>query len=177
VGWVHYTDLTGYLGFKLAAAGTATIIGSGSKSTNSDGLYVGNSGSGTLNVQAGGQVSSSFGCLGYGSGTTGAATITGSGSTWTINNAVDVGGNGRGMLIVAAGGVVSNANGYLGSNSVATGLATIYAHCRGDLERHRLTLRAIRSTWRSLSTKGYLATTCTFGNGTALLGAVSPPGI
>ena len=46
-------------------------------------LYVGRSGSGTLNIEAGGQVSNTTGYLGYDSGSSGTATVTGTGSQWT----------------------------------------------------------------------------------------------
>jgi T5SS/PEP-CTERM-associated repeat protein/autotransporter-associated beta strand protein len=44
---------SGYLGYELGSAGTATVAGAGSRWTNSYDLYVGYSGSGTLNVGSG----------------------------------------------------------------------------------------------------------------------------
>ncbi len=45
---------TGYVGYSSGSTGTATVSGAGSKWTNSS-LYVGNSGSGALTVEAGGR--------------------------------------------------------------------------------------------------------------------------
>ena len=60
-----------------------TVSGTGSTWTNSSALYVGYSGSGTLNITDGGAVSSTYGYIGYNSGSTGAVTVDGTGSTWT----------------------------------------------------------------------------------------------
>jgi T5SS/PEP-CTERM-associated repeat protein len=58
------SSVGGYLGYCPGASGVATISGSGSQWTNSNCLYVGYSGSGTLNVASGSQVTSSYGYLG-----------------------------------------------------------------------------------------------------------------
>ena len=86
---------------------------------------VGKSGNGTLNIEAGGQVSSNYGYLGLYSGSTGTATVTGTGSTWTNGGRLYVGTSGSGTLNVEAGGQVSNTDGYLGYNSGSTGTATV----------------------------------------------------
>ena len=44
----------GYIGYNSGSTGTVTVDGAGSKWTNSGGLYVGYSGSGTLNITNGG---------------------------------------------------------------------------------------------------------------------------
>ena len=48
----------GYIGYETDSTGVATVTGVGSQWTNSSYLYVGRSGSGTLNVEAGGVVTS-----------------------------------------------------------------------------------------------------------------------
>ena len=101
---------------------------------NSFFLYVGDSGNGTLNIEAGGQVTCFKSILGNDSGSTGTATVTGTGSLWTINaNAQDlvIGNFGSGTLNIEAGGQVRNGSyayehpTYLGYHSGSTGTATV----------------------------------------------------
>ena len=47
---------TGFLGYHFHSSGAATVTGAGSKWTNSDNLYIGKDGRGTLTVSDGGQV-------------------------------------------------------------------------------------------------------------------------
>ena len=98
----------GILGGYSGSTGTATITGTGSMWTNKSTLYIGDYGNGTLNVQAGGQVScNSYSYLGYDSSSAGTATITGAGSTWTNSGSLYIGKNGSGKLMVADGGLVT----------------------------------------------------------------------
>ncbi|HUT35191.1 MAG TPA: PEP-CTERM sorting domain-containing protein, partial [Planctomycetota bacterium] len=102
----------GCLGYIWSGVGTATVTGAGSTWTNSmGGLQVGYFGTGTLNVQNGGSVSSGNGWLAYADGSNGTATVTGAGSTWTNTAALYVGGSadaagGTGLLTVQNGGEV-----------------------------------------------------------------------
>ena len=89
--------------------------------TNTGTLYVGNAGSGTLTVEAGGQVSSTGGYLSYSA----AATFTGQGSKWTNSSSLSVGYNGSGVLTIEAGGQVSNTTGSLGYSSGSTSTVTV----------------------------------------------------
>ena len=70
-------------------------------------FIVGNWHTGTLIIEAGGQVSNLYGCLGYFPGSTGAVTVTGAGSTWTNSGSLDVGWWGAGTLTVSDGGLVT----------------------------------------------------------------------
>ena len=90
-----------------------------------DKLYVGQSGPGTLTVNAGGVVTNARGYLGYDSGATGEATVTGTGSLWDSSERLYVGQSGYGSLGVEAGGRVTTMHGYLGYDSGATGEATV----------------------------------------------------
>ena len=116
----------GYLGYGSASTGVATVTGTGSTWTNSDYLYVGYNGSGTLSVTGGGTVSSSRGCdIGHNFGSTGAVTVGGVGWTWT-NLFLAVGNDGTGSLTIADGGKVSNPeDGILGYNSGSSGTVTV----------------------------------------------------
>jgi T5SS/PEP-CTERM-associated repeat protein len=125
-GGSQLTSGSSRLGLNAGSNGTATVTGAGSKWTVSNTLSVGYSdGSGTLRVEAGGQVSSYLGYLGCNTSSTGTATITGAGSAWTNSSTLWVGDSGTGSLRVEAGGQVSNTFGYLGYNAGSTGTATI----------------------------------------------------
>ncbi len=120
---------TAYLGYSSGSTGTATVTGAGSTWTNNDpygDLVVGYGGSGTLNVEAGGEVISVTAYLGYSSGGTGTATVTGDGSTWTNSGDLFVSYNGSGTLTVSDGGVVSTGTLYA-SLSGLSGNGTIAA--------------------------------------------------
>ncbi len=118
-----------YLGRSSGGSGlgTATVTGVGSAWTNWGALMVGWDGTGTLNVEDGGEMSSSSAYLGISSGGsgTGTATVTGAGSQWTNGGPLVVGDSGTGTLTVENGGQVSNATGYLGDLSGSSGAATV----------------------------------------------------
>ena len=103
--------------FNWSSTGTVTVTGTGSKWTNSSKLTVGNSGSGTLTVEAGGEVSNTTGYIGYESSSTGVATVAGAGSKWTNSSKLTVGNSGSGTLTVEAGGEVSNTSSLTVGNS------------------------------------------------------------
>ncbi len=115
------SSLYGYLGNNAGSSGTATV--SSGTWTNSNTLYVGNSGVGVLNV-AGGSVSDLSGSgLGYNPGSNGTATI--SSGSWTNNNLLYVGNYGVGVLNVTGGAVSSPSGSYLGYNAGSNGTATV----------------------------------------------------
>ena len=119
-------SMNGDIGYRLGSTGTATVTGDGSTWTNSEYLRVGWYGTGTLNIEAGGQVSNaSDGHVGRYSGSTGTATVTGDGSTWTNGGSLHIGYEGAGTLNVEAGGKVSNTRAYLGRETGSTGTATV----------------------------------------------------
>jgi fibronectin-binding autotransporter adhesin len=97
----------GYLGNNSKSTGTATVAGTGSTWVNGNYLYIGNYGSGTLNIQAGGQVINTYGYLGYYAGSIGSTSVTGTGSTWINYQTLYVGYYGTGSLTVDTGGLVA----------------------------------------------------------------------
>jgi len=113
----------GYIGYNFHSTGTVSVTGANSTWTNNGVLHVGSYGSGTLNVEAGGQVSNTYGYVGYYS--TGTAMVTGTGSKWTNSGALYVGNSGKGTLNIQAGGQVSNTDGCLGYNNGVTGTVTV----------------------------------------------------
>ena len=121
----------GYIGYNFGSTGVATVTGegsqwnTGSQWNNSGFLFVGLKGSGTLNVEAGGVVSSAFGNISYSSNSTGVVLVRGSGSQWNNSANLRVGESGSGTLSVEAGGVVSSYDSYIGHQSNSTGMATV----------------------------------------------------
>jgi T5SS/PEP-CTERM-associated repeat protein len=117
---IKVTCSLGYLGYGSGSTGAATVAGSGSTwiIKQGGGLFVGNSGSGTLSILSGGSVSSDNnirGYIGYGPGSTGVVNVDGSGSTWTMSNgSLYVGNSGSGTLSIAGGGSVTTHGPVLG---------------------------------------------------------------
>ena len=116
----------GYLGYNSSANGTATVTGNGSKWTNSDFLYLGYSGTGTLYIGASAQMISPGGSvLGFNAYSTGNATLAGNGAKWINGGELDIGTSGSGVLDIESGGLVSNAFGYVGLYAGSTGKVTV----------------------------------------------------
>ena len=111
------------LGDSSGSNGTVTVTGSGSLWMNTaDALCVGYSGTGTLNIEAGGEVSSVHsvlvGQMGTGIGT---VTVTGSGSTLGVTDELHVGEAGGGTLNIQDGGHVSCTTVLIGASAAAPG--------------------------------------------------------
>ncbi|WP_208948417.1 autotransporter domain-containing protein [Segnochrobactrum spirostomi] len=116
----------------LAAVGSSrvTVDGSGSHLTSTGSLIVGNFGTGSLAVQAGGRVSADGAIIGRHSDSS--AVVTGSGSTWTTGN-LQVGGDvsdptgtlGHGTLTVSNGGEVVSTAAQLGAVAGAQGTVIV----------------------------------------------------
>lgn len=158
IGWYNTGTLTvdwgsavlsryGYIGYGSSVTGTVTVADSGSTWTNSYRLSVGAEGRGTLNVAAGGKVSSpitvvgdhgigtlnirtggevsSSISLGSYAGSQGTVTITGTGSKLTTPDALEVGSRGIGTLNVLAGGQMSSHGADVGFYSGSQGIVTV----------------------------------------------------
>ena len=127
----------GLIGFSSGSTGVVTVDGAGSTWTNVYSLWVGQDGSGTLNITNGGTVSNNWdGRIGVYSGSTGVVMVDGAGSTLTFGGFFQVGGGGSGTLNITNGASVSNSNeeyegDYAGSSAIggydsgATGIVTV----------------------------------------------------
>jgi T5SS/PEP-CTERM-associated repeat protein len=105
----------GIIGLTDGSTGTATVSGAGSSWTNSSDLFVGDYGTGILNIDSGGSVSNTNGYLGYYGDGSGTATVSGVGSTWTNTDSLYIGGSataagGTGVVNVNTGGSVDVTN-------------------------------------------------------------------
>ena len=92
---------------------------------NTNDLYVGNSGTGTLDIAAGGGVSNGSGYIGDEAGATGSVSVDGMGSTWTNSAYLRIGGSGDGTLNVTGGGQVTSTIGYVGNQTGSTGEVSV----------------------------------------------------
>ena len=110
----------GYLGYNAGSSGTATVDGAASVWSLSDFLYVGNSGTGVLNIRRGGSVSVTrlSGFLGALTGAVGIATVDGAGSRWSNAEWLYVGANGKGTLTITNGGTVTAAKALINKASL-----------------------------------------------------------
>jgi T5SS/PEP-CTERM-associated repeat protein len=125
-----------YIGYNSGSMGAMKVDGAGSTWTNCSDLYVGVSGSGTLSITGGGDVSDTVGHIGSGGGSMGSVAVIGAGSTWTNGGCLYVGGDasyysspGNGTLNITDGGAVTNTIGYIGYGSGwgsdSTGIVTV----------------------------------------------------
>ncbi len=100
--------------------GTISVTGTGSRLDVDEFLYVGYTGTGTLDVNEGGVVTSEYGAVGADPGSTGTAVITGTDSEWTTAEGLAVGAFGRGTMTIAAGGLVDANEVYVGGFDIET---------------------------------------------------------
>jgi T5SS/PEP-CTERM-associated repeat protein len=120
------------------SSGSVTVTGVGSKWTNSSALYVGYHGSGTLQIDGGGQVSNTSGYVGHYTGSIGSVAISGLGSKWTNSSSVYVGYGGNGVLSIKAGGLLSGSSlglcvGYSGSGTLSIGAGGQVSSASGNM--------------------------------------------
>ena len=119
------TDRT-HLGFNAGVTGTATVTGAGSSLTAVE-VFVGSSGTGTLNINSSGRVDTgSDAWVGNLAGSNGTANIDGTGSMWNISGNLAVGNEATGTLnITASGQVRRNKRGLSAMSSGSTGTANV----------------------------------------------------
>lgn len=118
-----------YIGLESMASGTATISGANTQWVITNELDVGVSGTGTLNIQNGGKVTSDDSYLGFLENAHGTAMISGANSQWTLNN-LDVGYFGTGTLNIQDGGNVTNI-----SSNIGRGLGSGIINVNGENSR------------------------------------------
>ena len=110
------SDYHGIIGCNSGSGGAVTVTGSGSEWYEEGDLYVGNSGTGTLDIENGGHVwNLGNGYIAYASGSTGTTTV-GAGSSWINTGFLHVGLGGTGTLEIKDGGTVSNTYGVIASS-------------------------------------------------------------
>lgn len=113
------------------STGTVKITGDGTTWLNTGGafdllgMWVGGSGNGTLEVEAGAKLNSFEGRLARYAGSTGTATVTGAGTFWENDwergGSMHVGETGDGLLTVSEGAHILDHTGYVATYSNSTG--------------------------------------------------------
>ena len=104
--------LSGSIGTQATGSGTVTVSGGSWQAGGT--LMIGNAGTGTLNIQQAGTVTSGDATLGAALGSIGTVSVTGAGSHWTINGNLTVGSGGNGSMTISNGGHVSNIDATIG---------------------------------------------------------------
>lgn len=117
------TDAIGYLGYFAGSNGNVTVTGSGSHWTNTNSLFVGYDGSGTLNIQSGGGVNTSSAVVGRHAGSAGFVNI--DGGFLNSTGQIRIGEVGNGTFTVQNGGGVTNSFAIVGDAAGVTGTVTV----------------------------------------------------
>ena len=123
-GTVNNTG-AGTIGDAAGSTGTVTVDGLGSTWTNNGDLFVGDTGTGALNIANGGVVSNLTGKIGSGTGSNGTVAVAGSGSIWTSTGGVIAGDFGDGTLNITDGGTANSLFGTLGNRVDSSGTAMV----------------------------------------------------
>jgi T5SS/PEP-CTERM-associated repeat protein len=110
----------GAVGLESTSIATMTI-GTNGVWNSSRTLFVGDSGTGTLNVNAGGRLTSNGARLGYTINGDGTVVVSGTSSVWDDTDIVHVGYDGRGTLRVEGGGIFSAPSGLILGESGGSG--------------------------------------------------------
>ena len=113
-----------WIGQNAGQSGTLEVTGPDVTLTAPSGVYVGFSGSGTLDISSGGVVNNGGAVIGVTSTGSGSVTVDGEGSA--LNSAgFTVGNDGEGALDITNGGYVFSTSSSIGSGSTGSGTATI----------------------------------------------------
>lgn len=99
---------------KFGTSGTVMVDGAGSTWTNTTGLVVGQSETGTLKITNGGLVSSTDSVVASNPGSVGTVTVDGATSTWANSGDLRIGHQGIGTVEISNGGSVSSSHGFIG---------------------------------------------------------------
>jgi len=105
------------IGLSTGSKGTLNILNGAAVDATGNLTTVGVSGTGFLNIDAGGTFASDGGKIGSSQGGNGTATVNGTGSRWDMTETLTVGDFGTGQLDVTSGGVVVSVGGKLGAQS------------------------------------------------------------
>lgn len=115
------------VGAESGSQGTVTVTGA-SSTWNTDALYVGYAGNGSVSITDGGTVGSLLdGVIAYNAGTTGTVAVTGDDSRWTLGPAADlyVGYSGNATLTIDGTSAVTSRQAFVGYAAGSTGTVTV----------------------------------------------------
>ncbi len=113
------------LGNADGSSGALTLSGSGTSlrtyGTGANGLSVGNSGTGTLNVSNGAFIESDQAIIGRNAGGKGSVTLSGAGTQWNGYGATTIGSSGSGSVTVQSGAQAISGSLSIGEDTSSTG--------------------------------------------------------
>ncbi len=92
---------------------------------NSTNAYIGKTGTGSLSITNGGNVTNGSGCIGYYYGSQGDVAIDGAGSSWENSGSLYVGNKSNGSLSITNGGNVTSGSVHIGYKAGSVGTATV----------------------------------------------------
>lgn len=129
------TGVTGTsIGNDPTATGTINVTGTGAIYTDNGITYVGNTGTGAMNVTAGGALNTVDTHVGYGAGSNGSVLVDGTGSIWTNTGAMNIGEAGPGAVTISGGATLNTNQLYLNgliSTFTVTGAGTTWTNTGG----------------------------------------------
>lgn len=115
------SSLFALLGVSSGSEGTATVTDANSKWISGNGLTVGVSGTGTLNIENAGTVTNTNGTIADGAESVGTVNVRDVGSSWQNAGKLIIGNNGNGTLNISEGGKVTSTNSYIANKSGSEG--------------------------------------------------------
>ncbi len=152
-----------YIGADTGIQGTVSVSGRdvnghASTWTSTGSVYIGDSGTGALNINDGGVVNSALAIIGNSSGGTGTVTVSGhdsngNASTWNNTNQIYVGADGTGTLLVEDGGVVNSGQGLIGYSGAGPNSVTVSGR---DINGNASTWNAANNIYVGFSGSGTL---------------------
>jgi T5SS/PEP-CTERM-associated repeat protein/autotransporter-associated beta strand protein len=127
-GGADVVNHQGQIGLSGGSFGTAVVTGAGSTWSNSNYLYVGLAGTGTLNILNGAVVSSPNTSIGNNTTGTGVVLVDGAGSSFSNSATAYIGSQGDGTLEVRNNGSASAVTGSIGNNAGGFGLLEVHGN-------------------------------------------------
>jgi fibronectin-binding autotransporter adhesin len=168
------------VGFAANSVGDLQIAGTNSHLTSSGLFLLGSSGTGTLELTAGGRLTEAASAV-VGSliGSTGTATVDGVGTTWDMGTTtLTLGSQGAGTLHVTNGGSVIFSQGSFGSNSTATGIVTVDGVGSSIVASDQINIAASGNATMTISNQGTVSgTNAIIGLSTNSTGTVNLTGV
>jgi T5SS/PEP-CTERM-associated repeat protein len=159
---------TASIGYNSGSSGTVVVDGASSSWTSGGSLYVGQSGTGALQITGGAQVNAAVSTLGDSDGSYGTVTVDGDGSKWTAGR-LTVGTFGSATVYLSHGAaLVSTSGTSLGSSGFS--VATVVVDGAGTTWSNDGGLSIANGT---LSVTGGASVSSTGGGGSIGVGALS----
>jgi T5SS/PEP-CTERM-associated repeat protein len=115
----------GYIAREIGSTGAVTVDGEDSTWTNNGALIVGSRGDATLDVTAGGQVTSGTSFVGDDGAATGEVSIDGAGSKWSSSGVLFAAWDGSATINITGGGGLETSGGAIGEQAGSTGHVSV----------------------------------------------------